>query len=99
MLFAGKCPHLDQLARRPHFIGMKIDEVMRALEGAWAHALPGHQTAERDAVLRELHRLLQQQPAVDRSRGRPVVMAPRRSAILSSSESRPGGKRGSNEAT
>jgi hypothetical protein len=31
---------------------------MRALEDAWSHALPGHEAAERDHVLRELHRLL-----------------------------------------
>jgi hypothetical protein len=41
---------------------MKIDELMRELERAWAHALPGHEAAERDAVLRELWRELQRQP-------------------------------------
>ena len=41
---------------------MKIDEVMRELERAWQHALPGRQSCERDAVLRELHRLQQQPP-------------------------------------
>jgi len=53
---------LDSLARRPHLTGMKIDELMRELERAWAHALPGHEAAERDAVLRELWRELQRQP-------------------------------------
>jgi hypothetical protein len=42
---------------------MKIDEFMRALERAQAHAYPGREAAERDHVLRELQRLLQQQPA------------------------------------
>jgi hypothetical protein len=41
---------------------MDVTMVMRALEAAWSHALPGHETVERDAVLRELWRLLQQQP-------------------------------------
>jgi hypothetical protein len=39
---------------------MKIDEIMRALERAQAYAYPGREAAERDHVLRELHRLLQQ---------------------------------------
>ena len=37
---------------------MDIVELMHALEGAWSHALPGHEAAERDAMLRELQRLL-----------------------------------------
>ena len=36
---------------------------MHALEGAWSHAYSGHEAAERDAVLRELWQLLQQQPS------------------------------------
>ena len=40
---------------------MKIDEFMYALEAAWSHALPGREAVERDHVLRELWRLLQQQ--------------------------------------
>ena len=39
---------------------MDIVELMHALEGAWSHALPGHEAAERDAMLRELQRLLEQ---------------------------------------
>ena len=42
---------------------MTIEEFMHALEGAWSHAYPGHEAAERDAVLRELWQLLQQQPS------------------------------------
>jgi hypothetical protein len=45
------------------FTTMQTAEFMRALERAWSHALPGHEAVERDAVLRELWRLLQQQPA------------------------------------
>jgi hypothetical protein len=41
---------------------MQIDELMRALERAQAHAYPGREAAERDHVLRELWHLLQQQP-------------------------------------
>jgi hypothetical protein len=37
---------------------MQTDAFMRALEAAWSHALPGHESVERDSVLRELHRLL-----------------------------------------
>jgi hypothetical protein len=37
---------------------MDIVELMHALERAWGHALPGHEAAERDAVLRELQRRL-----------------------------------------
>jgi hypothetical protein len=50
---------------RPHLLPMKmqVDTVMRELERAWSHALPGHEAAERDSVLRELQRLLQQQPS------------------------------------
>jgi hypothetical protein len=44
---------------------MKIDEFMRALERAQAHAYPGREAVERDSVLRELWQLLQQQPAGD----------------------------------
>ena len=39
-----------------------IDEFIRALERAQAHAYPGREAAERDHVLRELWHLLQQQP-------------------------------------
>ena len=42
---------------------MDVVKLMCALEAAWSHALPGHEAVERDAVLRELWRLLQQQPA------------------------------------
>jgi hypothetical protein len=35
---------------------MDIAELMRVLEGAWNHALPGHEAAERDALLREIWR-------------------------------------------
>ena len=34
------------------------------LERAWQHALPGRQVAERDALLRELQQILQQQVSV-----------------------------------
>jgi hypothetical protein len=43
---------------------MTIDVIMRALERAWeAGSLPGRQSCEHNAALRELWRLLQQQPA------------------------------------
>ena len=52
------------LRSRPHLIAMKIDEVMRELERAReAGSLPGRQSCEHNAALRELWRLLQQQPA------------------------------------
>ena len=41
---------------------VNVITVMIELERAWGHALPGHETGERDHVLRELQRLLQQQP-------------------------------------
>jgi hypothetical protein len=47
----------------PHVIGMDVAKLMYALEGAWSHALPGHEAVGRDHVLRELWRLLQQQPS------------------------------------
>ena len=37
---------------------MDIAELMRVLEGVWNHALPGHEAAERDALLREIWRNL-----------------------------------------
>jgi hypothetical protein len=36
--------------------GMDIAEFPRVLEGAWNHALPGHEAAERDAPPREIWR-------------------------------------------
>jgi hypothetical protein len=42
---------------------MKIDEVLYELERAQAHAYPGREAVERDAVLRALWRELQQPPA------------------------------------
>ena len=42
---------------------MDVTTIMRALEGAWSHAPPGHEAAERDAVLRQLWRLVQQERA------------------------------------
>ena len=39
---------------------VNVITVMIELERAWARALPGHESVERDAVLRELWRLLQQ---------------------------------------
>jgi hypothetical protein len=40
-----------------------IDEFMGAVERAWTQALPGREATERDAVLRELRRLLQREAA------------------------------------
>jgi hypothetical protein len=37
--------------------------ILHALESTWQHAMPGRESCERDAVLRELHRLLQQPSA------------------------------------
>ena len=56
-----KMSRIDSAAPRPHLSRMRsIAEIAAALEGvAWAAALPGRLTAERDSVLRELHRLLQ----------------------------------------
>jgi len=42
---------------------VNVITVMIELERAWARALPGHEAVERDTVLRELWRLLQQQPS------------------------------------
>ena len=53
------------LARRPHLIGMQVDEIQRELEELWqAGSLPGRQAAEFNAVLRELWQELQRQQAV-----------------------------------
>jgi len=41
---------------------MQTDEIMRALESAQAHAYPGREAVERDAVLRALWRELQRPP-------------------------------------
>jgi hypothetical protein len=38
--------------------GMRIDDVMRALEAYWESALPGRQAAEFNSGWRELQRLL-----------------------------------------
>jgi hypothetical protein len=38
---------------------MTIDEFMIALEQAWGHALPGHEAADRDELLRGLRRLIE----------------------------------------
>jgi hypothetical protein len=46
---------------------MDIAKLMRKLECAWAHALPGREAAERDTVLPELWR--------DLRRWRPIVSA------------------------
>jgi hypothetical protein len=46
---------------------MDVAKVMRELERAWAHALPGRGVAERDAVLRELWR--------DRRRQRRLIVS------------------------
>jgi hypothetical protein len=48
-----------QLGAPSHLIKMTIDDYMRALERAWAAALPGREAAARDAVLRELQRRLE----------------------------------------
>jgi hypothetical protein len=53
------------LRSRPHLIAMKIDEVLYELERAQAHAYPGREAVERDAVLRALWRDLQQPPACE----------------------------------
>jgi hypothetical protein len=50
---------LDPLARHPHVIAMDIVELMHALENAFTHAYPGREAAERDAVMRELRRLVE----------------------------------------
>jgi hypothetical protein len=47
---------------RPYVIRMDVATILRELERAWQYALPGRESCERDAVLRELHRL-QQQPS------------------------------------
>jgi hypothetical protein len=47
---------------RPYVTRMDVIKLMRALEAAWGHALPGRETAERDHVLRELQRLLKPRP-------------------------------------
>ena len=44
-------------------VAMGIVELMHALEGAQAHALPGREAVERDAVLRALWRKLQESKA------------------------------------
>jgi hypothetical protein len=36
---------------------LTIETLAEVLAAAWAHALPGKETCERDAVLRELQRL------------------------------------------
>jgi len=64
------------LARRPYLTRMDVAKIMRALEAAWQHALPGRQSCARDHVMRELWRLLQQQPAAP-SRCACVWSAPR----------------------
>ena len=44
---------------------MDIAELMRVLEGAWNHALPGHEAVERDALPREIWRNLRaEKPAI-----------------------------------
>jgi hypothetical protein len=53
---------------------IRIDEVLHELERAWEGSLPGRQSCERDAVLRELQRLLQQQPAGDQAAPRLRLM-------------------------
>jgi hypothetical protein len=40
-----------------------IDEFQREVERAWAHAPPGHEAAERNALLRELQRRLRGRPS------------------------------------
>jgi hypothetical protein len=68
-LVSSQCPFqllpagFDPLARHPHVIAMDIAELANVLERAWRHALPGHQAVERDAVLRELWRKLQESKA------------------------------------
>ena len=52
-----------RIGLRPHFNLMDAITILRELKRAWQHALPGHEATERDAVLRELQRLLQIQPA------------------------------------
>ena len=64
---------LDEAGRQAVF---EETLVMRALEAAWQHALPGRQSCARDHVMRELWRLLQQQPAAP-SRCACVWSAPR----------------------
>jgi hypothetical protein len=41
---------------------MMIDQFMRAIEDAAAHALPGRIAVDRDELLRELRRLLEYEP-------------------------------------
>jgi hypothetical protein len=43
---------------------MDVARILHELERAWSHALPGREAAERDSVLRELWRLVQQQRPV-----------------------------------
>jgi hypothetical protein len=45
-----------------------IVELMHALESAYNHALPGREAVERDAMLRELRRLLEQRAHAPRRR-------------------------------
>jgi hypothetical protein len=44
---------------------MQVDEFIRALELAQAHAYPGREAVERDHMLRELWRELQRPPTGD----------------------------------
>ena len=49
----------------PISIKMDVAKILYdELERAWQHALPGRQVAERDALLRELQQILQQQVSV-----------------------------------
>jgi hypothetical protein len=45
-----------------YLIGMTIDQFMCAIETAWAHALAGHEAADRDELHRALRRLLDHEP-------------------------------------
>jgi hypothetical protein len=61
---SGAPPRLLATARvRPYLSKMQVDEFIRALERAQAHAYPGRESVETNSVLRELWRILQQQRA------------------------------------
>jgi hypothetical protein len=51
---------LDPLTRHRHGIAMDIDDLAHALENAFTHAYPAHEAADRNAMLRELQRLVEQ---------------------------------------
>ena len=49
-----------------------IEEFMIALEQAWGHALPGHEAADRDEMLRELRRLIEAREVAPRTPAAPI---------------------------